>query len=343
MEKPADSGKSDGSKLARGFKKVVKKVVSIFSSKSESKTSTLPSTRKSNRTKVVKGLAIRSAGTNTVLDTFSRTANASAGLEENPTSAVDLSITPGPDPIGPPHDTAAITFDSGLDIHESHPPVVRSTPDTTEATNALGNASRADNLQSTTSRLSAAPRTLPLDNTSSAIVATASDAAGPASGTVPGSVKPISNTDGTPPILEIAVAKTATGPVTARDVNPASTNGRTAQLGLWLRAKDAPIWNEALRTLRKDNSEMHMVLEELEKTKDSLLESREKITDELFKLDTAKPEEKAVVQRWKQYLPSLVDVRGIAMTAAALDPHKIAPIFCACVFFSIDVRALPVY
>lgn len=82
--------------------------------------------------------------------------------------------------------------------------------------------------------------------------------------------------------------------------------------------------------------------QELEETQNSLLESRERKTDEFFKLDTAKPEEKAVVQRWKQYLPSLAAARGIAMTAAALDPHKIAPIVCACVFFSIDVRALSV-
>ncbi|KAF7507433.1 hypothetical protein GJ744_010492 [Endocarpon pusillum] len=76
---------------------------------------------------------------------------------------------------------------------------------------------------------------------------------------------------------------------------------------------------------------------ELEETKNSLLEFRERKTDEFFKLDTAKPEERAVVQRWNQYLPSLAAVRGIAMTAAALDPHKIAPIVCACVFFSIDL------
>ena len=88
---------------------------------------------------------------------------------------------------------------------------------------------------------------------------------------------------------------------------------------------------------------MHKELEELEKTIKGLRESHERKIDELFQLDTAKPQEKAVVQRLKQYLPSLVAVRGIAMTAAALDPYKIAPIVCACVFFSIDVRALLLY
>ena len=339
MEKPANLGKRDGSKFARGFKKSVpdlKRLVPIFSSKSESKTTTSSSTTETDRTKAVGGLQSRSASTNTKIDTFSHTCDASTGLEKNSTSAVDLSITPAPRPTGPFHDTAAIASGSDFDIPESHPPVVPSTPATTEVTNAVGNAPRTDNPESTPSGISAAPDTLPLGNTSPAVVAITS-------GTTPGSDKPISNADGTPLIPQIAVAKAANGPVTAPDVNPASTDGRTAQLGLWLRAKDAPIWNEALQTLRKDNPEMHKVLEELEKTKDSLLESRERKTDELFKLDTVKPEEKAVVQRWKQYLPTLVAVRGIAMTAAALDPHQIAPIVCACVFFSIDVRALPVY
>lgn len=336
MEKPANSGKSDGSKFGRGFKKVM----SIFSSKSEPKTSTLSSTTKGHRTKAIGGLPIRSAGTNTVLDTFSPTGNASTEFEENSTSAVDPSITRGPDSIGPPHDTAAIAFDSGLDIPESHPFVAPSTSDTTEVTNAVGNAPRADNPQSTTSGLSAAQSTLPLGNNSPAVVAIASDAAGLASGTVPGSDKPIPNAVENPPIPQIALAKTANGPVTAPGVNPASTDGRTAQPSLWLQAKDAPVWNQALQTLKEQNPEMHKKLEE---TKNSLLESQERKTDELFKLDTAKPQEKAVVQRCKQYLPSLTAVRGIAMTAAALDPHKIAPVVCACVFFSIDVRASPVY
>ena len=346
MEKPANSGKKNGNRFARGFKKVRrgwKKVVPTFSSKSESKTNTSSSPTEADRTKAVGGLQSHSAGTNTGIDTFSHTSNASTGLEKSSTSAVNLSITPAPRPTGPSHDGAPIFSGSGFDIPESDPPVVPSTPDTTEVTNAVGNAPRTDNPESNPSGFSAAPDTIPLGNTSPAVVAITFGAVVPASGTAPGSDKPISNADGTPPMPQIAVAKAATGSVTAPDVNPASTDGRTAQLGLWLRAKDAPIWNEVLQTLRKDNPEMHKVLEELEKTKDSLLESRERKTDELFKLDTAKPEEKAVVQRWKQFLPTLVAVRGIAMTAAALDPHKIAPIVCACVFFSIDVRELPVY
>lgn len=336
MEKPANSGKSDGSKLAQGFKKLL----SVFSSTSKSKTSTLSSSTEGNRTKLIGALPIRSAGTNTVLETVSPASNASAGLQGNCTSAIDPSITPGPDPIGLPHDTAAIASNSGLGIPESHPPVIPSTPDTTEVTNAIGNAHRTDNPQSTTSGHSPARSTLLVGNSSPAVVAIASDAAGPASGTVPGSDKHIPNAVGNLPILQIAPEKTANGPVTVPGINSASTDGKTAQPCPLLRAKDAPIWNQALQTLKAENPEMH---KELEETKISLLESRERKLDELFRLDTARPQEKAVVQRLKQYLPSLVAVRGVAMTAAALDPHKIAPIVCACVFFSIDVRALPVY
>ena len=323
----------------RGFKKVV----SRSSSKLKWKTNTSSLTTKANQTKVIGELQSRSAGTNTVLDTCSHTSNASTGLEGNSTSAVDPSITPAPNPIGPSHDTAAVNSGSGFDIPGSWPPIIPSTSDIAELKNAVENASGADNPQSPLNGPSAAPSTFPLGNTTPARIAIASGAVVPASGTVSGSDEPISNANGTLPVPQIAVAKIATDPVTAPDVNPASTDGRTAQFSLWLRAKDAPIWNQALQTLRKDNPEMHKVLEELEKTKDSLLKSREKKTDELFKLDTAKPEEKAVVQRWKQYLPSLAAVRGVAMAAAALDPHHIAPIVCACVFFSIDVRALPVH
>lgn len=338
MDKPADSGKNDGnkSKLARGFKKAV----SRFSSKSDSKTSTLSSTTEANRTETVGGLPIRSAGSNIVLDTVSPTANASTGSDQYSTSVVDPFVTLTLNPVEPPRDTAAMISDSGLDISEAHPPVAPSAPDTIEVTNAVGITPRADNPQSTISGLSAAPSTLPLGDTSPAVVVVASDAAGPFSSTNPGSDKPFPNAVGNPPILQTPPAKTANGPVTAPGVNSASTDGQTAQLCLWLRAKDAPIWNQALQILKQENPEMHKELEKLEETKNSLRKSHERRIDELFRLDTAKPQEKAVVQTLKQYLPSLAAVRGIAMTAAALDPHKIAPIVCACVFFSIDVRAL---
>ena len=337
MDKPAGSGKKDGSKLAR----VSKKVKTIFPSKLDSKTSTLPLTTTRNRTEVVGGLPIRSADTNIVLGAFSPTASASTEFEESSTRAVDPSNTLTLSPIEP-RDTAALVSDSDLDIPESHPPVGPSTPDTIEIT-AVGNAPGADNPQSTTSELSAAPSTLPLGDSGPAVDWIASDAAGSSSGTIPASSKPLPNAIGNPSILQIASAKNANGPVTAPGDNSASADGLTTPLRLWLRAKNAPIWNQALETLKQENPEMHKVLEELEKNKHGLRESHERKLDELFRLDTAKPQEKAVVQRLKQYLPSLVAVRGIVMTAAALDPHKIAPIVCACAFLSIEVRALLLY
>ncbi|KAK0511116.1 hypothetical protein JMJ35_006668 [Cladonia borealis] len=127
-----------------------------------------------------------------------------------------------------------------------------------------------------------------LGKTSPAVVAVTSGAVVPASGTNPGSDKPFSNTDGTPPIPQKAAAKTTTGSIEAPNVNSAPTDGRTAQLGLCLRAEDAPIWNEAFQTLRKDNPEVHKMLEELEKTKDSLLESRERKIEELLSIGHSK-------------------------------------------------------
>lgn len=336
MKKPANPGGKNRSRLARGFRKIV----SIFSSKSEFNTNTSFSTAKAGGTKVVKGSEIRPAKTDTVLETFSHSDNASTGLKENSSTAVDPSITTPSNPIGPFHDTAAITSGPGSDMPGSSFSVINCTPDTTELANAVGNAPSANNPQSTRSELSAAPTTLPFDNASPAVTAIPTGAAVPAFDTIPGSDKSILNADGTLIIPQIAVAETANGPVTAPGVNPASINERTAQPQLWLQAKHAPIWNEALQILKEEESGMY---KELEKTKSSLLDSRERKTDEFFKLDTAKPEEKAIVQRWKQYLPSLAAIRGIAMRAAVFEPHGVAPIVCACVFFSIDVRALSVY
>jgi hypothetical protein len=42
--------------------------------------------------------------------------------------------------------------------------------------------------------------------------------------------------------------------------------------------------------------------------------------------------------RLKRWVPVLASVRGIAAPIAALDPHKVAPIICASVFFGIEVN-----
>ena len=78
--------------------------------------------------------------------------------------------------------------------------------------------------------------------------------------------------------------------------------------------------------------------EELEKTKNSITDSRTRRSEELFELSEERPESRAIVRRIRRYLPNLASFRGVAMAAAALDPHKVAPLVCASVFFAIEVR-----
>jgi hypothetical protein len=45
-----------------------------------------------------------------------------------------------------------------------------------------------------------------------------------------------------------------------------------------------------------------------------------------------------ITARLKRWQAALLAVRGVVMPIAALDPHKIAPIVCASIFGTIDVR-----
>lgn len=103
---------------------------------------------------------------------------------------------------------------------------------------------------------------------------------------------------------------------------------------LWLQTRNATVWNRVLSQLQEEDPTR---FKELEDTRSGVLDSRKRTTDDFFDIDMTRPESKAIVQRCKQYLPSLAAIRGIVMTAAALDPHKVAPIVCASIFFSIDV------
>jgi hypothetical protein len=49
---------------------------------------------------------------------------------------------------------------------------------------------------------------------------------------------------------------------------------------------------------------------------------------------------KEVVHRMRRWLPSLATVKSVVMPIAALDPHKIAPICCAIVFSTTEVKYL---
>jgi hypothetical protein len=140
------------------------------------------------------------------------------------------------------------------------------------------------------------------------------------------------------PTLPSSAAAEDTGSSSARATGfpePAPTT-RTPIEHFWLCSTRAPIWNAALESLKTHHLRQYKELQELE---NKSAEPRS-IQDmgKLLELKEETPESRAIVQRAKQYLPSLASVRGIAMTAAALDPHKIAPIVCASVFFTIEVR-----
>jgi hypothetical protein len=102
---------------------------------------------------------------------------------------------------------------------------------------------------------------------------------------------------------------------------------------------NTPIWVSALKEFKEKHRKEHEILEAVVKRVDKSC-----IADwnGLFGLSIpARLDERnntpAIVQRIKTYLPCLGLLKGIAMTAAAFDPHKIAPIACAAVFFSVEV------
>lgn len=103
---------------------------------------------------------------------------------------------------------------------------------------------------------------------------------------------------------------------------------------LW-HSKNTPIWNEAVEKWKSDSPKQYAELDKLRARFDS---SHIDKADEFFRLASSKPSSNQATARTKRWLPVLAAIRGITMTAAALDPHKIAPIVCASVFFSIDVN-----
>ena len=98
-----------------------------------------------------------------------------------------------------------------------------------------------------------------------------------------------------------------------------------------------PKWNDAVNMWRVENRKGYL---ELEKMTDGVTKSPIEKADALFRLQPASKSSKHITARLKRWQPTFAAIRGISMTAAALDPHKIAPIICASVFFSIDVSNL---
>jgi hypothetical protein len=97
----------------------------------------------------------------------------------------------------------------------------------------------------------------------------------------------------------------------------------------WLRA-DTPIWSRVVRKFKDENRKL---FEAIRSTGDGN-ESHEGTVNDLTRSTSA--DVKSQLRRW---LPILDALRSIALTAAAGDPHKIAPIVVASVFFSINVSS----
>lgn len=150
---------------------------------------------------------------------------------------------------------------------------------------------------------------------------------------------PISSAEVVEKVPRVSIAKQPKNSLvasTAPQSNPDGTYDQHTQP--LLHEKSAPIWNNALDKLKTLHPERYAALEDtIREIPDSKASD---IFDKIPKRILGNSATNEVVQRMKQFLPSLAALRGIAMTAAALDPHKIAPIVCASVFFSIDVSFL---
>lgn len=99
-------------------------------------------------------------------------------------------------------------------------------------------------------------------------------------------------------------------------------------------SKRTPKWNDALERWRNENEEAYL---ELEKLAEGLVKSPIERTAALAQLQPASTSSKQIVARLKRWQSTLGAVRGIVMSVAAHDPHKILPIICASAFFGIDV------
>lgn len=145
---------------------------------------------------------------------------------------------------------------------------------------------------------------------------------------------PLANTAIQPEIAPVAAS--------ARQPNADGTTNQAAQPRPTLHTKGAPLWNQALEELKKHHSPLYVALED---AMSKIPDPSDRIASDVFeKIRTKRmlknPETSGILERLKRWLPSLAAVRGITMAISALDPHKIAPIICASIFFSIDVSAV---
>jgi hypothetical protein len=99
-----------------------------------------------------------------------------------------------------------------------------------------------------------------------------------------------------------------------------------------LHVKKAPTWNNALETLQNDYSE------EWSQLKTIMVEAWNGLYETNTKKLSADKDSKERAQRIKRYLPWVTAAKPVVTNVAALDPHKVAPLVCTCVFFVIEVR-----
>ncbi|KAI9888557.1 MAG: hypothetical protein M1814_006827 [Vezdaea aestivalis] len=102
--------------------------------------------------------------------------------------------------------------------------------------------------------------------------------------------------------------------------------------------KKTPVWNQAVDEWRKlhqkDFENFKARTANLNKN-DTQSSFSDNVGDWLTKLEPADKTPKQATARLKRWQPILTSLRGIAMSAAALDPNKIAPIACATILFHV--------
>ncbi|KAI9689730.1 MAG: hypothetical protein M1822_009612 [Bathelium mastoideum] len=103
---------------------------------------------------------------------------------------------------------------------------------------------------------------------------------------------------------------------------------------LWYSEK-TPKWNEAVEKWKAQQGEEFAELMRSAKVANG--SAADESGDWLFKLRPVEKSSKQTVARLKRWRPVLADVRGIAMTTSAVDPHNIAPIVCASLLFGLDI------
>ena len=105
--------------------------------------------------------------------------------------------------------------------------------------------------------------------------------------------------------------------------------------------KETPVWNQAVEEWRKTHRK------DFDKFKSRTASSDQNVTesgpsdnagDWLTELKPADKTPRQAAARLKRWQPLLSSLRGIAMVAARFDHHNIAPIVCATIFGSLDVR-----